>query len=137
MNYLTNHEADEDTDNGQGIRCPHCGWKQDDFDGFGFVHCFECGTCTHPSLTGGVCDICGQVEGASSPDVASPNGQTLICDRCKQPASRLEEIGECELMERWCLSCLKEEAERMREEEDRDAEMRSLKGYSDLERERI
>ena len=48
-----------------------------------------------------------------------------VCDRCHEQA------------EDWCLSCLKEEAERMREEEDRDAEMRSLKGYSDLERERI
>jgi hypothetical protein len=69
--------------------------------------------------------------------VARQPKQPLICDRCKLRAERLEEIGECELMERWCLSCLKEEAERMREEEDRDAEMRSLKGYSDLERERI
>jgi hypothetical protein len=79
----------------------------------------------------------GQVEGATSSDVAPPNGQTLICDRCKEPATRLEEIGECELTESWCLSCLKEEAERMREEEDRDAEMRSLRGYFPSELDRI
>jgi hypothetical protein len=79
----------------------------------------------------------GQVEGATSSDVAPPNGQTLICDRCKEPASRLEEVGSCETWERWCLSCLKEEAERMREEEDRDAEMRSIRGASDAELERF
>jgi hypothetical protein len=61
----------------------------------------------------------------------------LKCDRCGEMASRLEAVGECETAEDWCLSCLKEEAERMREEEDRDAEMRSLKGYYSSELDRI
>lgn len=40
--------------------CPNCGAAQEeDFDGFGFIACRACHYCTHPSLTGGVCDICG------------------------------------------------------------------------------
>lgn len=35
---------------------------QQDFDGFGVLHCKACGYCVHPSCTGGVCDICGQVQ---------------------------------------------------------------------------
>jgi hypothetical protein len=60
-----------------------------------------------------------------------------VCDRCHEPAERLESVGECEQAEDWCLSCLKEEAERMREDEDRDAEMQSLKGYYSSELDRI
>jgi hypothetical protein len=60
-----------------------------------------------------------------------------VCDRCHEPSPRLEGVGECETYEDWCLSCLKEEAERMREEEDRDAEMRSLRGYFPSELDRI
>jgi hypothetical protein len=59
------------------------------------------------------------------------------CDRCHEPSERLEGVGECETYEEWCIGCLKEEAERMREEEDRDAEMRSLKGYHAGELDRI
>lgn len=40
------------------IECPVCGAEQEDFDGFGVVHCEECGYCQHISSTGGVCDIC-------------------------------------------------------------------------------
>ena len=60
-----------------------------------------------------------------------------VCDRCHEPAPALEIVGECESVEGWCLSCLKEEAQRMREQEDHDAEMRSLRGYTDSELERI
>ena len=60
-----------------------------------------------------------------------------VCDRCHEQAERLEEVGECEAIWNWCLSCLKEEAERMREAEDKDAEMRSLKGYHAGELDRI
>lgn len=44
------------------ITCPQCGAGGVDVDGFGFVACSACGRCTHPSRTGGVCGICGDVE---------------------------------------------------------------------------
>jgi hypothetical protein len=40
------------------MKCPNCGAPQEDHDGFGVLSCAVCGYCTHPSLTGGVCDIC-------------------------------------------------------------------------------
>jgi rubrerythrin len=40
------------------IECPACGTEQEDFDGFGVVHCEACGYCQHISTTDGVCDIC-------------------------------------------------------------------------------
>jgi hypothetical protein len=79
----------------------------------------------------------GQVEGATSSDVASPNGQTLICDRCKEPATQLEGIGECEGYQDWCFECIRTEVGRMVEEQQRDDEMRSLKGYYSGELDRI
>lgn len=45
------------------IACPRCAAEQEDFDGFGVVHCEACGYCTHPSATGGVCGICGEATG--------------------------------------------------------------------------
>ena len=41
--------------------CPKCGRGFIDNDGFGFLACrgrWGCGYCTHPSATGGRCDIC-------------------------------------------------------------------------------
>ena len=43
------------------IACPQCGAEQEDFDGFGVIHCEACGYCVHPSVTDGVCGICGAV----------------------------------------------------------------------------
>jgi len=43
------------------ISCPRCGAGGEDLDGFGFVHCPACDYCTHPSRTGGVCEVCGEV----------------------------------------------------------------------------
>lgn len=40
------------------IACPQCGAEQEDHDGFGVVYCEACGYCTHPSLTGNICDLC-------------------------------------------------------------------------------
>ena len=38
--------------------CPKCGIWVEDHDGFGVLAHGECGYCSHPSSTGGVCDIC-------------------------------------------------------------------------------
>lgn len=51
-----------DPDEAIMIACPQCGTEQQDFDGFGVVHCEACGYCVHPSSTGGVCDICRKVQ---------------------------------------------------------------------------
>lgn len=40
------------------IACPKCGALQEDHDGVGVLACIKCDYCTHPSVTGGVCDIC-------------------------------------------------------------------------------
>jgi ribosomal protein S27E len=42
------------------VECPDCGDEQADYDGFGVLHCFKCGFCTHAAITGGVCDLCGK-----------------------------------------------------------------------------
>lgn len=44
-------------------QCPKCRGWQDDYDGFGVLHCEACGYCAHPSASGDdagnmVCDIC-------------------------------------------------------------------------------
>lgn len=50
------------------LTCPQCGDTQTDMDGFGFLACDVCGYCTHPSLTGGICEICQTViEPATTP----------------------------------------------------------------------
>jgi hypothetical protein len=60
-----------------------------------------------------------------------------VCEKCHEPDPHLEEVGECEDMEMWCIPCITYEAQRMLEEEDRDAEMRSIRGASDAELERF
>lgn len=40
--------------------CPKCHEWVDDFDGFGVLAHDKCGYCSHPSITGGVCGICGK-----------------------------------------------------------------------------
>lgn len=45
------------------MTCPMCGHTEDDLDGFGMLACPVCGWCSHPSITGGVCDICRKKEG--------------------------------------------------------------------------
>jgi hypothetical protein len=40
------------------MMCPQCHTLIDDFDGFGVLAHDACGYCSHPSLTGGVCEIC-------------------------------------------------------------------------------
>lgn len=42
------------------VACPECGEAQEDLDGFGVLHCPKCGYCTHASVTGGVCGLCGK-----------------------------------------------------------------------------
>jgi hypothetical protein len=48
--------------------CPNCGQSQIDMDGFGVLRCESCGYCAHPSRTGNVCDICGDVESEDDAD---------------------------------------------------------------------
>jgi hypothetical protein len=60
-----------------------------------------------------------------------------VCDKCHEPDPHLEDVGECEDAQRWCVPCLHTEAMRMREEDDRDAEMRSIRGATDAELERF
>jgi len=40
------------------MTCPRCGEELPDMDGFGCLAHLECGYCTHPSVTDGVCGIC-------------------------------------------------------------------------------
>jgi len=42
------------------IECPKCGEPQEDYDGFGVLYCPACHYCTHSSITGGICDLCGR-----------------------------------------------------------------------------
>lgn len=50
------------------VKCPRCGAMIEAHDGFGVLAHVKpgdpdgCGYCTHPSRTGGVCSICGDVE---------------------------------------------------------------------------
>lgn len=48
------------TDDVPTVRCPRCGIEQDNQDGFGVLHCANCGYCTHPSSANGVCDLCAE-----------------------------------------------------------------------------
>jgi hypothetical protein len=41
------------------VCCPQCGAEQEDLDGFGVLHCPLCGFCTHISVTGLICGLCG------------------------------------------------------------------------------
>lgn len=50
------------------VACPQCGAEQEDFDGFGVVHCEACGYCIHPSCTNGICGICGTDTNKPAPD---------------------------------------------------------------------
>ncbi len=43
--------------------CPECGVVSDDLDGFGVLICEYCGWCTHPAVTGGICDGCREKVG--------------------------------------------------------------------------
>lgn len=43
--------------------CPNCHAMIEDFDGFGVLAHEECGYCSHPSRTDGVCGICGDTTG--------------------------------------------------------------------------
>jgi hypothetical protein len=58
------------------------------------------------------------------------------CDKCGEPSDTLEPVGE-ELAEDWCFECIRTEVGRMVEEQQRDDEMRSLKGYYSSELDRI
>jgi hypothetical protein len=40
--------------------CPKCGDLVDDADGFGVLAHDACGYCSHPSVDGGVCGVCGE-----------------------------------------------------------------------------
>lgn len=51
--------ADELAEDYPEITCPRCGHTEEDMDGFGFVCCHRCGYCVHPSITDGVCGVCG------------------------------------------------------------------------------
>lgn len=44
--------------------CPKCLEWLEDLDGFGILSHEKCGYCSHPSLTDGKCDICGEVKEA-------------------------------------------------------------------------
>lgn len=51
--------------------CPHCRAEHEDLDGFGVVHCRACGYCTHISIDGDVCNLCGATveEGKDDPAI--------------------------------------------------------------------
>lgn len=54
---MTNTSPKQERKTPQKI-CPSCGAVSKDFDGFGVLACELCGYCSHPSITGGICDIC-------------------------------------------------------------------------------
>jgi ribosomal protein L37AE/L43A len=45
--------------------CPQCHIETIDYDGFGVLHCDNCGYCTHAAQSGDPlkCDVCGEVMG--------------------------------------------------------------------------
>lgn len=43
-------------------KCPRCGRWIEDMDGFGVVRHESCGYCSHISIDGGVCGLCGERE---------------------------------------------------------------------------
>lgn len=55
------------------IECPQCGQEQEDFDGFGVLYCPECGFCTHASITGDRCDLCGRIDDRKPIRIQSQN----------------------------------------------------------------
>ena len=72
---------DPDSDMPQ-MRCPHCGKWETDFDGLGMLAHTKsaypdgCGYCTHPSASGGVCDICGERLEPDAPETQRSGGAT-------------------------------------------------------------
>jgi len=42
------------------VACPHCGRSHMDKDGFGVLICEACGWCSHVSISGDVCGLCGK-----------------------------------------------------------------------------
>jgi ssDNA-binding Zn-finger/Zn-ribbon topoisomerase 1 len=51
---------EEDVEIAIMVICPKCGAEQQDLDGFGVLHCPKCGYCSHASVTGDICGLCGQ-----------------------------------------------------------------------------
>ena len=41
------------------MQCPQCEEWMEDMDGYGCLAHDACGYCSHPSITGDTCDICG------------------------------------------------------------------------------
>lgn len=54
--------------------CPGCGAEYEDLDGFGVLHCRACGYCSHASITGGTCELCGHSEPFAERSGARPRG---------------------------------------------------------------
>lgn len=46
------------------VECPQCGAEQEDYEGFGVLHCGTCGYCVHASAIGDICDFCGKSIGS-------------------------------------------------------------------------
>jgi len=72
MSDVTERQWEQAQDTGQPVtesdaadderimeKCPVCSAEQEDFDGFGVVHCPDCGYCIHPNSQDGICGICG------------------------------------------------------------------------------
>ena len=45
------------------MQCPQCKEWMEDRDGFGVLAHEKCGYCSHPSITGEECDVCGAYKG--------------------------------------------------------------------------
>ncbi len=81
------------------IECPRCGAQQQDFDGFGVVHCPACGYCTHPSATDGTCDICGEPTATEPEAELTPHQKRMAGIRAedefwREAMRRLNRIGD-------------------------------------------
>ena len=53
-------EEEEELLRGVTVACPECGAEQEDLDGFGVLFCPACGFCTHVSVSGFICGLCGK-----------------------------------------------------------------------------
>lgn len=77
------HAADRPTYRGvPQATCPKCGAERDDFDGFGVLCCSTCGYCKHPSITDGICGLCGAAIAKGLIDVRARLRRRLKQIRC-------------------------------------------------------
>jgi hypothetical protein len=56
---MTDRDFDARHDVAPETECPKCGYWQPDYDGFGVMLCVKCAWCSHASIVGDECQLCG------------------------------------------------------------------------------